>query len=293
MILIGESIHIISQDIKAAIEKREPEPIQKLARLQMKAGADYLDLNLGPLIKDPVETVQWVVNTVQEAVDLPLSIDTPNHIAMESALEICKKMPLINSVNDTQSSKETMFPLAKRYSSHVIFVTFNDEGMPNDADERVDMAMEFVENANDLGIPNERIWIDGVLMPACVNQEQVVQYIEFIKIFQEALPGVNTLTGLSNISSCGTPTELRGLLNRTLFIMLNRYAHSALIADVMDEKLIQLNRGEHPGLVELVCKAMDGEDINPESLSGWEKDSVKTVDILTGKKLYSHSWLEE
>ena len=143
------------------------------------------------------------------------------------------------------------------------------------------------------GIPNERIWIDGALMPACVNQEQVVQYIEFTKIFQEALPGVNTLTGLSNISSCGTPAELRGLLNRTLFIMLNRYGHSALIADVVDDELMELNRGEHPGLVELVYKATDGEDINLESLSKQEKNYVKTVDIFTGKELYSHSWLEQ
>lgn len=293
MILIGESIHIISQDIKAAIEKREPGPIQKLARLQMKAGADYLDLNLGPLTKDPVETVQWVVNTVQEVVDIPLSIDTNNPVAMESALEICKKTPLINAANGTQSGMETMLPLAQKYSADVIFLTFNDEGMANDSDEQIAMAMEFVEEANGMGIPNERIWIDGVQMPICVNQEHVVQYIEFIKMFQEALPGAKSITGLSNVSSYGTPNELRGLLNRTLYIMLNRYGHSALIVDVLDEELMHLNRGELPELVGLVYKAMDGEDISVENLSERKKNYLKTVDILTGKKLYSHSWLEE
>jgi 5-methyltetrahydrofolate corrinoid/iron sulfur protein methyltransferase len=293
MILIGERIHIISKEIKGAIVKRHPEPIQKLARLQAEAGADYLDLNLGPLPKDPLDTMQWIVNTVQEAVDIPLSIDTNNPIAMESALKICKITPLINAANGTQFSKETMLPLAQKYSADVVFLTFNDDRMASDADERVAMAMELVEEANDMGIPNERIWIDGVLMPISSSQDQVVQYLEFAKMFQEALPGVNNLTGLSNVSSCGTPPELRGLLNRTLYIVLNRYGHSALIADVLDEELMQLHRGELPELVDLVYKALEGEDIDLGSLSEREKNYLKTVDILTEKKLYSHSWLEQ
>jgi len=293
MILVGESIHVGSKEVSAALRMRDSRPIQKLAQSQVEAGADFLDLNLGPLNKDPGQIAQWVVYTVQSVVDTPLSIDTINLTAMEAALKICKVPPLINSANASQSSKETVFPIAKKYSADLIVMTFTDEGMPNDADERIDCVMDIVEYADHVGIPREKIWIDGVLMPACVNQQQVTQYIEFVKMFEELGSGARLITGLSNISSCGTAQEHRGILNRALFVLLKRYGHSALIADVLDEELGRLNRGELPQIEGLIHRAEDGEDIELAELSDTEKAYVKTVDVLLGRQLYSHSWLEE
>jgi 5-methyltetrahydrofolate corrinoid/iron sulfur protein methyltransferase len=293
MILVGESIHVVSRAISNAIQNRDPGPIQELARLQVDAGADYLDLNLGPLTKNPIETAQWVVATVQEVVEVPLSIDTTNPAAMEAALEICKKPPLINSANGTQASKETIFPLAQKYSADLILLTFSDEGMPSDAEERASFVVDILEYANDLGIPNERIWVDAVLMPICVNQQQVLQYVEFVKMFPEVAPGARSITGLSNVSSCGTPGKLRQLLNQALFVMLDRFGHSALIADVLDEDLVRLNQGQLPALVDLIHKAQDGDEIDRQALSGADRAYVQTVDVLMGRKMYSHSWLEE
>ncbi len=292
MILIGENIHVISKEINGAIEKRNPEPIQKLARLQAEAGANYLDLNLGPLTKNPIETVQWVIHTVQEAVDLPLSIDTINPIAMVAALEVCNKTPLINSASGTSESMEKILPLTQKYSAEVIILALNDEGLPNDADDRADVLMDILEGANSLGIPNERIWIDGLLMPACVNQDQVVQYLDFVQMVPDLAPGAKTVTGLSNISSCGTPKEFRGILNRTFMVMVSQHGQSAVIADVLDEELLRLNRGELPQISQLVSLAMDGEEINLDALSDEERAYVKTVDVLMGRTIYSHSWLE-
>jgi 5-methyltetrahydrofolate corrinoid/iron sulfur protein methyltransferase len=292
MILIGEGIHIISKEINHAIQTRDPKPIQKLARLQEEAGADYLDLNLGALSKNPVETMQWVVSVVQEAVTIPVSLDTPNPLAMEAALQICKSPPLINSANCGQASKETIFPLAQKYSADLIVLTYSDEEMPNDADSRAALVVDILEYANDLGIPNEKIWVDGVLMPICFNQPQIREYLEFIKMFGDVAPGARTITGLSNVSSCGVPAELRALLNQALFVILNRHGHSALIADVLDQDLMRLNRGELPELVELIHKAEDGEPIDYKKLTAHELAFVKTVDVLLGRKMYSHSWLE-
>jgi 5-methyltetrahydrofolate corrinoid/iron sulfur protein methyltransferase len=293
IIIIGEGIHVVSKEISEAIKNRNPRPIQKLALLQAEAGADYLDLNLGPLTKDATEIVQWVVSTVQEVVDLPLSIDTPNPAAMEAGLKICKKTPLINSASGMKESREKMLPLAQKYSANVIIMVINDEGLPSDANERATCMMEVVEYTNSLGIPNENIWIDGVLMPACVNQDQIIQYLEFIKMISDLVPRAKTVTGLSNISSCGTPKELRGILNRTFMAMISQYGQSAVIADVSDKELIQLNRGELPEVLELIYRIMDGEDINRENLSQQEIAYLKSVDVLMGKKLYSHSWLED
>ncbi|MBI4776759.1 MAG: dihydropteroate synthase [Deltaproteobacteria bacterium] len=284
---------MISKKIGGAVDRRDPEPIRELARLQAEAGADYLDLNLGPLTKKPGETARWIANTVQEAVDLPLCIDTLNPVALEAVLEVCKKTPMINSANGTQRSKETILPLARKFSADVIMMTINDEGMAIDPDERLEMAMELVEEANSMDIPSDKVWVDAVLMPACVNQEDILRYFEFVKMFPEALPEAKTITGLSNISSCGTPTDVRGLLNRTFFVMLNRYGHSAVIADVLDKELIQLNQGGLPDLETLIHRAMDQETIDMGSLSETEINYVKTVNLLMGNQLYSHSWLEE
>ena len=80
MVLIGESIHIISKEVNDAVKARDAKVIQDLAKSQTKAGADYIDLNLGPAKKDPEEVTTWLVNTIQEVTDLPISVDTLNPV---------------------------------------------------------------------------------------------------------------------------------------------------------------------------------------------------------------------
>ena len=212
---------------------------------------------------------------------------------MEAALQLCKRPPLINSANAGKASKETIFPLAQKYSADLVVLTYSDEGLPSDADGRASLVVDVLEYANSLGIPNEKIWIDAVLMPICVNQQAVVEYVEFVKMFEEVAAGARTITGLSNISSCGVPPALRGLLNRAMFAILDRHGQSALIADVLDQDLMRLKRGEPGELVALLHRAEDGEQMDYQALSELERAYVKTVDVLLGRKIYSHSWLEE
>ncbi len=114
MIIIGENIHVIAKDVSTAIRERNAQVIQSLAKEQAQNGADYIDLNVGPMKKDTEETMKWLVNCVQEVVDLPLSIDTMNPVAMEAGLKFCKKRPLINSASGKADSKAQMLPLAKK-----------------------------------------------------------------------------------------------------------------------------------------------------------------------------------
>ena len=113
MILIGESIHIISKEVNDAVKARDVKVIQDLAKSQTKAGADYIDLNLGPAKKDPEEVTTWLVNTIQGVTDLPISVDTLNPVAMEAGLKACNKRPLLNSSSGRTDSKERMLPLAE------------------------------------------------------------------------------------------------------------------------------------------------------------------------------------
>jgi len=291
MILIGENIHTLSKKISSAIENRDPGPIRTLSSQQAEAGAHYLDINLGPLQDKPAETAQWVVRTVQEVVDLPLCIDTPNPVALEAALEICTKRAVINSANCTQEGKEKILPLAAKYPADVIILIFSETGVPPTADERAESILETIDYANDLGIPTENIWLDAVIYPIITNQDQVKEYIEFVKIIEDVVPGTKTVTGISNVSSCGVPSDLRPILNQTLFAILDRYNQYAGIVDMRDRDLLRLNQGEPSHIVELIHRAMEGE-VDVSSFSKEAARYVKTVNVLLGREIFSSSWLD-
>lgn len=291
MVLIGESIHIISSEINEAVKNRDPKVIQKLATAQAEAGADYIDINLGPARKDPEEVTQWLVNTIQEVADVPLSVDTLNPVAMEAGLKACKKRPLLNSSSGRTDSKEQMLPLAQKYSSDIVISVLTDKGCPPDVDSRIESIMETVAYANELGIPNEDIWVDPIILPVSADQKQVGEAVEFIGMLADLLPGVKSTVGLSNVSN-GTPDELRGILNRTYMVVLERRGLYSAIADVLDEELVRLNRGELPEIVDLIHRTIDGEAVELSSLSQEQRDYVKTTKVLMGETLYSHAWLE-
>ena len=294
MIIVGENIHVIAKAVSDAVKAQEPKVIKDLARAQAEAGADYIDLNMGPLSKAPEESIQWVVKVVQDAVDLPLSLDTLNPVATEAALKICKQRALINSASGKTASKERMLPLAKQYNCDVVVSVINDSGMPPDVEGKAESIMDTVAYANELGIPTEDIWVDPIILPVSTGgegQRFSKDSLEFIQMVPDLLPGIKSIVGLSNISN-GVPAELRPMLNRTYVIMLASYGLYSAIADPLDKELMQLVRGDMPEIVQLIRKTMDGEDVDLSSLSEREGHYVKTTKVLTGDILYSDAWLE-
>ncbi len=291
MILIGENIHILSKKVSEAIKNRDAAFIQDLAKKQEEAGMDYIDLNIGPARKDP-NVMAWLVEVVQEVVDIPLSLDSMNPEAVEAGLKVAKKRPIINSASGQKDSKERMMPLAVKYDCDIIISVLSDKGVPSDAEERAENIMDTVNYANELGIENERIWVDPIMLPVSVDQKAVVECLEFTKMLPDLLPDVKSTIGLSNLSN-GTPKELRPILNRTYIVMLQRYGMYSAIVDAFDEELRALVKGEMPEIVNLIYKVMDDEEIDMSSLSKKEIDYVKTARVLLNKTLYSHTWLEE
>ncbi|MFC1905692.1 dihydropteroate synthase [Chloroflexota bacterium] len=291
MVLIGESIHIISNDVNEAVKNRDPKVIQDLAINQTQGGAHYIDINLGPAKRDPEETTKWLVETIQAVTDLPLSVDTLNPVAMEAGLKACKNRPLLNSASGRTDSKEKMLPLAKKYNTSVVISVLTDKGCPPDIDSRTESIMDTVAIANEMGIPNEDIWVDPIILPVSADQKQVAEAVEFISILGDLLPGVKSTVGLSNTSN-GTPDNLRGIINRTYMVMMGRNGLYSAIADVLDSELVALNEGKMPEIVDLIYKTMDGEEVPLSSLSKQEQDYIKTTKVLMGKTLYSHAWLE-
>jgi cobalamin-dependent methionine synthase I len=291
LILIGENINIMSKTIGLALRQKNPEPIQEMARAETEAGVDWLDLNIGPARKAGDELMTWLVNTVQEVTNLPLSLDTTNPIAIEAGLKVSKRQALINSVSLQPERLERVLPLVKQYNANMIGLLWGVEGMPRDANERCLLAVDLIYKANQLGIPNENIWIDPIVTPVCVEINQVTACLEFMSMLSDIAPGCKSIVGLSNVSNC-VPTQLRPYLHRTYLAMLMKHGLYSAIADAFDAELLSLASGEMPEIVDLVHRVMDGESPDLSSLSQQERDYVKTVRVLSGETLYSHSWLE-
>ena len=291
MILVAESVNIMSQTIGPAIRERNAGPVQEMAKAQAERGADYLDINIGPARRNGDEMMEWVVNTVQEVTDLPLSLDTTNPVAMEAGLKASKNPVLINSISLQPDRLEAELPMVSKYNADMIGLLWGVDGMPRDANERCMHAVDIVYRASELGIEPERIWIDPIASPVSVEINQVKACVEFMTMLADVAPGCKSIVGLSNVSN-GTPAELRGMLNRTYMIMLGRYGLYSAIVDVFDEELVKIAKGQMPEIVDVVYKAMDGEITDISSLSKKEAQYVKTVRVLNGESLYSHSWLE-
>lgn len=273
------------------MRERNPDPIRELARAETTAGIDYFDLNIGPARKDGNSLMQWLVETVQDVSDKPLSLDTTNPLATEAGLKACKKRALINSVSLQPERLEKILPMAKEYDADIIGLLWGVDGMPRDANERCMLAVDIVYKANEIGIPNEDIWIDPIVTPVSVDINQVKACIEFMSMLGDIAPGCKSVVGLSNVSN-GTPANLRPYLNRTYLAMLMKYGIYAAIVDAFDAELIRLARGEMPEIIELVHKMMDGYSPDISALSPKEKEYAKSVKVLSGDTLYSHSWLD-
>ncbi|MBS3942987.1 MAG: dihydropteroate synthase [Dethiobacter sp.] len=291
MILIGENIQILSKAVSEALAGRQARPLQELAGKQAEAGVHWIDLNIGPARKNPAETMSWPVNTIQEVVDLPLSLDTTNPVAMEAGLALCRRKALINSASGTKESKERMLPLAKKYNANVIISALNDTGIPSDAAARAESIMETIDYANGLGIPNEDIWVDPILMPVGVGQQDILEVVEFVRMLPDIAPDVKSTIGLSNVSN-GAPRHLRHIINKVMMVVLEQAGLYSAIVDSFDRELIELNAGKKQDIISLIQKVINGEEIEIQTMSPVEKDYYKTARVIMGYDLYSPSWLE-
>ena len=240
---IAENINVMSRSIGKAMQDRDPGPLQALAKECTDAGADLLDINLGPARKGGPELMQWVVNTVQEASDLQLCLDTSNHEAMEAGIEACKKPPLLNSFSAQPDKMENILPLAAKHNCEIIGLTMSTH-IPVDADERIAVAYELVAAANEQGITNDRIWIDPIILPIGVEvgQAHAVAVQQVLKMLPEVFdPPVQTTCGLSNTSN-GAPDELRGSIDRVFLPMLAASGMTSAIVNAKDRELMRVIR---------------------------------------------------
>jgi len=293
MILIGENMNIMSIKYGKAMKEKDAKVIQELAAQEQEAGMDYVDLNIGPAGRIGEELMEWIVKTVQEVVDLPCALDTSNVAAIKAGLKVHKGRALINSISAREDRLEALLPLAKEFDADFVGLLWGPEGMPRDEHERGALSEVIRSSAAAQEIPMERIWLDPIVTPVNVQQNQVMALYNFMRDYYSAgvFEGCTSTCGLSNVSN-GPPEHLRPILNQTYMIMLRRFGMGSAIVDTFDTELHKFARGEMADIEQLVYKVCDGEEVDISSLGKEEADYVKTARVLMGHSLYSDSWLQ-
>lgn len=259
MLIIGEKLSIIAKKVREAMMKQDKGPIQDIATSQWKAGAGMIDANIGPAEDGGEDLMQWMVATIQAVVPLPLCLDTTNYKAIEAGLKVHDNQwgrPLINSTSN-DPERFSMLELAAKYNAQIIGLTVGKGGLPADAEERAAIAAEIMARAAEYGVPLEDIYLDPLVLQIATSQDHALKVIRAVKMFQELNdPPMKTVVGLSNISN-GCPKALRPVINNHYLSLLMYEGLTAAIADP--------------------------HEISP---------AVKTVDVILGKTLYAHSYMD-
>ena len=284
MIIIGEKLSIIAKRVREAMMKKDKGPIQEIAIAQWKAGAGMIDANIGPAEDGGEDLMQWMVTTIQEVVSLPVCLDTTNAKAIEAGLKVHNNQwgrPLINSTSN-DPERFPILELGAKYNAQVIGLTVGKGGLPADAEERAAIAAEIMGRAMEYGVPLEDIYLDPLVLQIATSQDHAKHVIKAITMFQEMNdPPMKTVVGLSNISN-GCPKHIRPILNKHYFIMLMNAGLTAAIADAHEmAEAVQEKR--------MIDDVLAGKKIDDAKKM---TEITKTIDVIMGKTLYAHSYLE-
>jgi len=233
MLIVGEKINTSLGGVEEAVRTRNKDFIQNLARRQVASGADVLDINVGTRIHSEVEDMKWAVGIVQEVVDVPLCIDSPRPEALEAGLAQCKGKAMVNSVTAEKKRMEGVLPLVKRFASRIIALTMDDRGIPEDKEQRCEIAAGLIEALRKAGIPVSDIYIDPLVRPVSTGSSSGLIVMESIRTIMRSFEGVHTICGLSNISF-GLPR--RDVLNRSFLLLAMSMGLDSAILDPLDRE---------------------------------------------------------
>jgi 5-methyltetrahydrofolate--homocysteine methyltransferase len=236
VITVGESINTSRPSVEKMVTSRDAKSIQDLAKAQVDAGATYLDVNCGTCSMDEVESMRWLVNTIQEAVEIPLSIDSPEPEPLAAGLELVKSgIPLLNSVTGETNTFKRILPVIERFNVKVIALCIDDTGIPNKAEDRFKVAQRLILDLRSSGVIEENIYIDPLIQPISANHDAGAEVLKTLRMITDAYPKVHKICGLSNISF-GAPN--RKLLNRLFTVLTMGFGMDAFVLNPQDKEMI-------------------------------------------------------
>jgi cobalamin-dependent methionine synthase I len=232
MLVIGELINCTRKKVGAATAARDADTIREVALKQVAAGAHMLDVN-GGLPGHEAEALKWLVDVVQDVMDLPLCLDSCDPAALGAALPLCKRPPMISSIEIARY--EPMLALVQEHGTDIVALAMGPAGPPSGIQDRLDNAARVIDRLLSDGVALDRIYLDPCVLPVSTGGENGVGVAEAITQVMARYPGIHTTVGLSN-SSFGLP--LRKLLNQTYLAVLMSRGLDSVIVDPTDRMMM-------------------------------------------------------
>ncbi len=236
-VTIGERIHCIAPAIRKAMDERDPAPILERAAQQIKAGATYLDVNIGPAEKDGPERMMWAVKLLQENFNnVPLALDTANMKAIEAGIKVYNRQngkPIVNSAD--AGSRIGYIDLAAANDAICISLCSAD-GIAKDNAEREMHCDNMLERGLSLGMTSDDLWFDPLFLVVKGMQDKQLEVLEAIKMFSDK--GLKSTGGLSNNSN-GAPKHVRPIMDATLLAMCMMQGLTSAIVNPNDLRLME------------------------------------------------------
>lgn len=227
MKIVGELINASRKETAEAIEKQDAGKIRDMAKAQAEAGADFIDVNAGVFVGKESGYLNWLIETVQEAVSVPCAIDSPDPRAIESAISVHKGIAMINSISLEKERLDNLLPVISGTDMKVVALCMSDDGMPETVDDRLGIADKLINSLVKSDIPLDNIYMDPLVQPVSTNQNFGAAFMDAVQEIMERFKGIHTICGLSNISF--------GLPNRKY---LNRIFVSMAIAKGLDTAIV-------------------------------------------------------
>jgi cobalamin-dependent methionine synthase I len=239
MIIIGERINTSRSGVAPMVQQRDTNGIVEMARVQKEAGANLIDVNCGTLLENEADSLEWLVKTIQSELEIPLSLDSPNPVAISKALQVHNGKAMINSISLEKERLNGLLPIISEYECSVIALAMDDNGIPETVEERYAIACKLVEELTRVGLALNDIYLDPLVRPISTGEENGRIVLETIHQVMDGFPGIHTVCGLSNISY-GLPE--RRLLNQAFLMLAMGAGLDAAIVDPLDRRLVGLMR---------------------------------------------------
>jgi 5-methyltetrahydrofolate corrinoid/iron sulfur protein methyltransferase len=305
MYIIAENIHIIAPPVRAAIEAKDGAYIRSFISRLVDAGANVIDLNIGPSRRNGSEVLSWLVREAESVTDLPLCFDTTNLAAIEAACRVVTKaQPIINSTDCKADRLEQVPLIAKQYGTRLVGLTMAEGMIPVSADERVTLALErLIPRMLEIDFPMTDLIIDPLVLTVSGCQHYCPEFIEAVRMLKVSWdPPPLTNGGLSNVSNA-VPREMRPLINRVYMVMMIAAGVDMVIADPLDEELREFIRVVETRddstpvnrlLLTLYDRVVAMEELLPEDIDMADPVQAgiwQTVQVLLNRVIYTDAYL--
>ncbi len=235
MLIVGERINTSRKPIAEAARRSDSDFIIGEAQMQLKAGADFLDVNAGTFAEKELDHLMWLVKTIRAEIDAPLCIDSSDPNVVREALKVCGKGMMVNSISAEAENYEAMLPIIKEYDCRTVALCLGDGGIPTELDDKLKIGFDLVDRLLSYGIHVANIYVDPLIMAVSTNSESARIACAIIEGMQTRYPGIHSICGLSNISF-GLP--VRKLMNSAFLVMVMTAGLDAVILDPTDKRMM-------------------------------------------------------